>query len=81
MATLTPAYGRDYTSAKAAEADYLKGRDFVLNDAFSPWDGKPCSCRDFPGQEVKIRYNRRRNTVLVTYTPRDIELKGETDAE
>ena len=64
--TLTPAYGRDYTSAAKAIEDYLAGRDFILNDITSPWDGKPCSCRDFPNQEVKLRYNRQRNVVLAT---------------
>jgi hypothetical protein len=28
---LTPAYGRDYKSAKAAKADFDANKDFVLN--------------------------------------------------
>lgn len=30
--TLTPAYGRDYNSAKAAIADFEAGKDFIAND-------------------------------------------------
>ena len=32
MPTLTPAYGRDYKSGKAAIQDYKDGKDFILND-------------------------------------------------
>jgi len=58
MPTLIPAYGRDYTSAKAAKADYLAGKDFILNDIMSCYHGKPCSARDFLGQMVNIRYHK-----------------------
>jgi hypothetical protein len=27
---VTPAYGRDYTSAKAAKADWFAGKDFIM---------------------------------------------------
>lgn len=54
--TVVPAYGRDYSSAKAAIADWQAGKDFVIQDISNPWDGKPCSVRD--GLPVKIRYNR-----------------------
>lgn len=63
MTTLTPAYGRDYTSQKAALKDYYDGKDFILNDITSRWDGKPCSCSDFPNTAVIIRYNRLRLVV------------------
>ena len=29
--TLTPAYGREYKSAKEVKADFVAGKDFVLN--------------------------------------------------
>ena len=38
---VTPAYGRDYKSAKAAQADWAADKDFVIQDFMSPWDGKP----------------------------------------
>lgn len=58
--TLTPAYGRDYSSRAGAQRDLDAGKDFILNDISSPWDGKPCSLRDLqaahPGQTIRVRY-------------------------
>lgn len=56
--TVTPAYGRDYTSAKAAKADWQKGMDFILQDFTSPWDGKPINREqaEETGFKVNIRY-------------------------
>lgn len=57
--TLIPAYGRDYTSAKAVKADFLTGKDFIIADITDPYDGKPCSIRDFePGTGITLRYKR-----------------------
>ena len=66
MKTLTPAYARDYRSAIAVIADYKAGKEFILNDITSRWNGKPCSIRDFPSEHVILRYNRLRNTVVYT---------------
>jgi len=41
MITLTPAYGRDYKSKTAVLEDWNAGKDFIINDFSSPWDGKP----------------------------------------
>jgi len=55
--TVTPAYGRDYKSAKAAKADWHDGKDFVIADISSPWDGKPMSIRDVSeNEQIMIRY-------------------------
>jgi hypothetical protein len=55
--TLIPAYGRDYTSGKAAKADFLAGKDFIIADITDPYDGKPCSVRDFDaGTGITLRY-------------------------
>lgn len=56
---VTPAYGRDYKSAKSAKADWKEGKDFIVQDFFSPWDGKPCSIRDTK-EKVFIRYDKLR---------------------
>lgn len=59
---LTPAYGRDYKSRAAAEADFHAGKDFVL-----AMTGQYCSKRDLqsmPG-EVWIRYNKLRHVFRV----------------
>lgn len=51
---LTPAYGRDYKSQKAVEADFRKGMDFMLQP-----ENRPCSIRDFqPGVMVSLRYQK-----------------------
>ena len=63
--TLIPAYGRDYTSKKAALADFDAGKDFLICDMSNPWDGKYCSIRDLSGYSVTIRY-KKRTQALVT---------------
>jgi hypothetical protein len=63
MQTVTPAYGRDYKSQKAALADWNEGEDFILQDIMSPWDGKPCSKRDFDAP-VMIRYYKNQRVVV-----------------
>ena len=65
MKTLTPAYGRDYTSSYAAITAYRAGKDFILQDTTSRWDGKPCSIRDFPNEPVVLRYNNLCNCTIL----------------
>lgn len=62
-----PAFGRDYKSADAALKDWLGGKDFLIADISSPWNGAYTSCRDHPGPNVtiKIRYFRHERFVLV----------------
>ena len=64
MKTLTPAYGRDYKNQKSVILDYKSGKDFILRDITSPWDGKPCSNRDFEGEKVVLRYNKLKSVVV-----------------
>lgn len=60
--TLTPAYGRDYKSAKAAKADFAAGKDFVLMPE-KTYIGKD----DIkPGLTVKIRYAALREVTTAT---------------
>jgi len=73
--TVTPAYGRDYKSGKAAKADWAAGKDFIINDmfnsfvliTFSKYDGKPInkSDADNAGIKVIIRFDSNRKTVNV----------------
>ena len=58
--TVIPAYGRDYKSANAALKDWNDGKDFIIQDISDPYDGKPCSCRDFAGKarHIMIRYSK-----------------------
>jgi hypothetical protein len=50
--TLTPAYGRDYLSAKDAIAAWHEGKDFCLEPS-----GVYTSVRDLP--QLKSEYNAR----------------------
>ena len=64
--TLIPAYGRDYKTAGEVAKAYKKGKDFIYLNLHSTYDGKYCSCRDFPGQKMKLRYNKKRDVTFVT---------------
>jgi len=69
--TLTPAYNRDYHNTRDAKADYFAGKDFVLNDISSPYHGKYCSCRDFVGETVTLRYHRLSRITTATFNELD----------
>ena len=62
--TIIPAYGRDYTSKSAAEADWKAGKDFQIQDMASPHDGRYCSIRDNIGS-VLIRYSKLEKITIV----------------
>jgi len=66
MMTLTPAYGRDYTSKAKALADLKANKDFIINDITSRWDGKPINLEQID-QPVMIRYQRL--TKVFVYKP------------
>ena len=64
--TLIPAYGRDYRSAKAAKECFLSGNDWIIADITDPYDGKPCSVRDFePGTGITLRYKKLASLTVV----------------
>lgn len=66
--TLTPAYGRDYKSQKALKADFDAGKDFIVNDFSSPWDGKPCNKTDLIKagiKQVKARYKALTQVMMI----------------
>jgi len=66
--TLVPAYGRDYKSKKAIEADLAAGKDFIINDMFSPWDGKPVNVEGLRSEgitQVNVRYGQLRKVCVV----------------
>lgn len=70
QATLTPAYGRDYTSKEAALTDFRGGKDFNFNlmgrNAY-------CSVRDYnEGDMVKIRYNKLRHVAFYRVVKEDL---------
>lgn len=66
--TLTPAYGRDYTSQKAVKADFEDGKDFVIADMMHPDCGRYCNREDLQREGVKavnIRYKRNTQVCVV----------------
>lgn len=66
MMTLTPAYRRDYTSVKSVMADFANGKDFVVNDIFSEYDGCVVNKQDLKNAgPVKIRFNKLRKVLIV----------------
>jgi len=65
MITLTPAYGRDYKTAKAVRSDWNIGKDFIISDIHSRWDGKPANNTDMRGEQVMIRFNGLRKVTVI----------------
>jgi len=71
MSSFTPAYGRDYENASDVFADWVAGKDFVLRDVTSRWDGKYCSEVEFHGGERhQLRYNKKEEVLVVWYEPK-----------
>ena len=66
MATLTPAYGRDYKSKKEVIAALESNKDFIYNDITSPWSGKPYSLSDLPRGSYTVRYKSNRQVMVYT---------------
>lgn len=68
MPTVIPAYGRDYRNKAQAIADWEAGKDFILQDISSPWDGKPINKEDAVRagfREVNIRFKNMRQIAVV----------------
>ena len=58
--TVTPAYGRDYKSLKAAKVDWAQGKDFIVADFYSEWDGRYINEEQAVGQSIMVRYSNLR---------------------
>ena len=63
MLTLSPAYGRDYTSQKAVKADWDADKDFVI-ETFGPDMGRYINKSQAPGK-VSIRYAKLTKVVIL----------------
>ena len=61
--TVTPAYGRDYKTAKAAKADWQAGKDFIIQSYGHPYDGKPISKNDKGSESINIRFDGLRKII------------------
>lgn len=59
--TIIPAYGRDYNNSDDILKDFNAGKDFMISDISSKYNGRYCSIRDFKKdgiKEVTFRYSR-----------------------
>lgn len=65
---LTPAYGRVYNTQEEVEEAYFGGKDFLYHNPSSRYDGKYCSCRDFPNEPMQIRYGTKHLTKVTVLT-------------
>jgi len=63
MLNLTPAYGRDYKSKKAVQADLDSGKDFIINDISNRWNGSYINKADI-GSECYVRYDGLKKKAL-----------------
>ena len=77
--TLTPAYNRDYKNKNDVLTDFNNDKDFIINDMFSPYNGKYCNksdikngitkmnnfVMDINNNSVKIRYNKLQKICIV----------------
>jgi hypothetical protein len=65
MITMIPAYGRDYTNAKKAIADWKAGKDFIVMSWGHPFDTKPANINDMKNEKIMLRFSRlEKMTVL-----------------
>lgn len=65
--TLVPAYGRDYKTRKAVFTDWEAGKDFLISDFHSPWDGKAANKEQFNvGDRIQFRFDSLRKTAVIT---------------
>ena len=67
MLTLTPAYGRDYTSKAKVQADLDADRDFILQP-----EGRyinRAQLVELGKAEVRIRYAKLRKVAVFTVSP------------
>jgi hypothetical protein len=62
---ITPAYGRDYKSAKSALVDFDANKDFIVKSFSSPWDGKPVNKEQLSGYVVQIRFDKLRKVKTI----------------
>ena len=52
------------TSAQAARDDWEAGKDWIINDPFNRWNGKPANIDDMKDDnDVWLRYDKLRKKV------------------
>lgn len=69
MLNIIPNRARDYTSLAALIEDLATGRDFIVADVSSRWDGKPCNVHDLRRaghKDVSVRYDKLSRKAIVS---------------
>jgi len=72
--TIVPAYGRDYKSKKAVEADWNADKDFIVQDMMSGYDGSFVNKSDAKRMgvsHVTVRYKQLRNVTVIKVAAQD----------
>lgn len=58
MLILSGAYGRDYDSQKMILQHFYDKKDFIIRNAYHPYEGKPINVQDTAqGDEIEFRYS------------------------
>ena len=66
MIGVYPAYGRDYKSKAAVLEAYNAGKDFIIADISSRWNGMAANKSDLAVEgKVKIRYAKLAKVIIV----------------
>lgn len=66
--TLIPNRGRDYPSAERVLEHLKEGRDFIVQDVSSRWNGKPCNLPALKSAGIasaRVRYDRLRKVTTI----------------
>jgi hypothetical protein len=63
--TLVPAYGRDYRNKRALLADWLDGKDFIIQSIGHPYDGKPMNKEQAQDGTYAVRYDAKRKIAVL----------------
>ena len=67
--TVVPAYGREYKGKAAILIDWNAGKDFIVSDAFTRYDGKPANKESFEAAGVgvvNVRFARMTKICVLT---------------
>jgi len=66
IGSIIPAYGRDYRNQKDAKQAWADGKDFIIQNFFSPDDGRYVSINDIgPDDTAELRYSNLSKVIIV----------------
>jgi hypothetical protein len=67
MLTVIPAYGRDYNSIDEIQKDYDAGKDFLISDISSRYDGSYINKEQAVEMGIKliVRYSKKRKSAVI----------------